>query len=152
MDRPIELSVEGIDARPSLRAVCDKLVRQLEMWVGAVDGATSIPAGQATPAALRARLDQAAPRFRTTIVDRISAGEAGESFLDATCQPPQTFTLGGVLARHVLTFAAVRRTMAVGALESAGVPDLGAGDPMRFVGGEGQDASQIDRNWEPDGA
>ncbi len=148
LDRPIELSVEGIDAHPSLRSVCDKLVRQLEMWVGAVDGATSIPAGQATPAALRARLDQAAPRFRTTIVDRITAGEAGESFLDATCQPPQTFTLGGVLA-HVLTFAAVRRTMAVGALESAGVPDLGAGDPMRFVGGEGQDASQIHRNWEP---
>lgn len=147
LDRPIELSVEGIDSSPSLRTVCDKLVRQLEMWVGAVDGATSIPAGSSSPAGLRARLDAAAPRFRTAVVDRVRAGEAGESFLDATCQPPQTFTLGGVLA-HVLTFAAVRRTMAVGALESAGRPELGAGDPMRFVGGEGEDASQIQRNWE----
>jgi hypothetical protein len=38
--------------------------------------------------------------------------------------------------------------MAVGALESAGVADLGAGDPMRFVGGEGQDASGIRRNFQ----
>jgi hypothetical protein len=53
----------------------------------------------------------------------------------------------GVLA-HVLTFAAVRRTLAVGALESSGIGDLGAGDPMRFVGQEGSDASGITRNFE----
>lgn len=147
LDRPIELSVEGIDSSPSLRDICDKTVRQLEMWVSAVEGADVIPAGRATPEALHARLGEAAPRFRTLVVDRVAAGAGGETFLDATCQPPQTFTLGGVLA-HVLTFAAVRRTMAVGALESAGVADLGAGDPMRFVGGEGQDASGISRNFE----
>jgi AraC family transcriptional regulator len=147
LDQPIELPVEGIDARPSLRALCDKLVRQLEMWVSAVEGATSIPAGQTSPAALRARLGQAAPRFRAVIVDRVAAGAGEDTFLDATCQPPQTFTLGGVLA-HVLTFAAVRRTLAVGALESAGIGDLGAGDPMHFVGGEGPDASGITRNFE----
>jgi AraC family transcriptional regulator len=80
-------------------------------------------------------------------VDRVAAGAGGETFLDATCQPPRTFTLGGVLA-HVLTFAAVRRTLAVGALESSGIGDLGAGDPMRFVGEEGTDASEITRNFE----
>jgi AraC family transcriptional regulator len=147
LDQPIELPVEGIDTSPSLRVLCDKLVRQLEMWVSAVDGKTSIPAGQTSPAALRARLGQAAPRFRTVIVDRIAAGAGEDTFLDATCRPPQTFTLGGVLA-HVLTFAAVRRTLAVGALESSGISDLGAGDPMRFVGGEGSDASGITRNFE----
>jgi AraC family transcriptional regulator len=147
LDRPIELPVEGIDARPTLRMLGDKLVRQLEMWAGAVEGATSIPGGQTSPAALRARLGQAAPRFRAVIVDRVAAGAGGDTFLDATCQPPQTFTLGGVLA-HVLTFAAVRRTLAVGALESAGIGDLGAGDPMHFVGGEGSDASGITRNFE----
>lgn len=146
LDRQIELSVEGIDSSPSLRALCDKLVRQLEMWVTAVQGGSSIPAGDSSPAALRTRLEQAAPAFRATVVERIASGDGGESFLDATCDPPQTFTLSGVLA-HVLTFAAVRRTMAVGALESAGVGDLGSGDPMRFVGGEGDDASQIRRNF-----
>jgi AraC family transcriptional regulator len=147
LDRPIELPVEGIDDRPSLRVLCDKLVRQLEMWVSAVEGASSIPAGQTSPAALRARLGQAAPRFRAVIVDRVAAGAGGETFLDATCQPPQTFTLGGALA-HVLTFAAVRRTLAVGALDSSGIGDLGAGDPMKFVGGEGADAAGITRNFE----
>jgi hypothetical protein len=34
---------------------------------------------------------------------------------------------------HVLTFAAHRRTLVVGALHSAGITDLGAGDPMRWV-------------------
>jgi hypothetical protein len=54
------------------------------------------------------------------------------------------FTYSGVLA-HVLTFSAVRRTLAIGALETAGVDDLGAGDPMEFVGGTGEDASRIRR-------
>ena len=147
LDQPIELPVEGIDNAPTLRMLCDKMVRQLEMWVSAVEGRTSIPAGQTSPAALRARLGQAAPRFRAVVVDRIAAGAGEDTFLDATCQPPQTFTLGGVLA-HVLTFAAVRRTLAVGALESSGIGDLGAGDPMHFVGGEGADASGITRNFE----
>jgi hypothetical protein len=42
----------------------------------------------------------------------------------------------------------VRRTLAIGALKSSGIGDLGAGDPMRFVGGEGSDASQITRNFD----
>jgi hypothetical protein len=33
----------------------------------------------------------------------------------------------------VLTFAAHRRTLAIGALHSAGIIDLGAGDPMTWV-------------------
>ena len=49
-------------------------------------------------------------------------------------------------SRHVLTFSAVRRTLAIGALESAGVTDLGSGDPMRFVGGTGHDAAAIRRH------
>jgi AraC family transcriptional regulator len=34
---------------------------------------------------------------------------------------------------HVLTFAAHRRALALGALADAGVTDLGSGDPMRYV-------------------
>ena len=75
---------------------------------------------------------------------RCSKDRADETFIDAVCDPPETFTYGGLLA-HVLTFAAVRRTMAIGALETAGVTDLGSGDPMRFVGGSGADASTIQR-------
>jgi len=116
------------------------------MWVTAVDGGTRVPEGDATPAGMRTRLAEAAPRFRDLVVDRVAAGDGEETFLDATCDPPRTFTLAGVLA-HVLTFAAVRRTMAIGALETAGVADLGSGDPMQAVGGIGEDAARITRTF-----
>jgi AraC-like DNA-binding protein len=145
LDRPVELSVEGIDDNPSLRGLTDRLVGQLEMWVHALEGGTSMPRpGDTSAAGLRQRLAEAAPRFRELVVEPVEDGRADETFVDAVCDPPETFTYGGVLA-HVLTFAAVRRTMAVGALESAGITDLGAGDPMRFVGGSGDDASTITR-------
>jgi AraC family transcriptional regulator len=147
LDRPIQQSIEGIDGEPTLRSVCDRLVGQLEMWNTALQGEREVDrSGERTPAALLARLEDAAPRFRELLVAPIREGRAGETFLDATCTPPQTFSFGGVLA-HVLTFAAVRRTMAIGALETAGVADLGAGDPMSFVGGCGDDASTIRRRW-----
>ncbi len=145
LDRPIDLSVEGIDEDPTLRGLGDRLVGQLEMWVKAVEGGTSMPdPGETTAAGLRARLDTVDPRFRELVVRPVHEGRADETFVDAVCDPPETFTYGGIVA-HVLTFAAVRRTMAIGALTSAGIEDLGSGDPMRFVGGTGADASRIDR-------
>jgi AraC family transcriptional regulator len=146
LDKPIELSVEGIDQNPTLRSVTDRLVGQLEMWVTTLEGGTSMPAaGDTTPPGLRSRLESAAPRFRELVMTPIRDGRAGDTFIDAICDPPETFTYGGVLA-HVLNFSAVRRTLAIGALDSAGITDLGAGDPMRFVGGTGSDASQVKRN------
>jgi hypothetical protein len=81
------------------------------------------------------------------VLDPIAAGRSDDTILDATCEPPETFSLGGVLA-HVLTFSAARRTLAVGALASAGVHDLGTGDPHEYVGGAGSDASAIHRRFE----
>ncbi|MGN6742677.1 MAG: helix-turn-helix transcriptional regulator [Amnibacterium sp.] len=147
LDSPITLSVEGIDEAPTLRSTCDRLVRQLEQWVIALEGGTSVPSGDTTPAGLRTRLTAVAPRFRSAGVAPVADGEAESTFVDLTCDPPQTFTLGGVLA-HVLTFAAVRRTIAIGALETAGVTDLGSGDPMAAVGGTGADASTVRRRFE----
>jgi hypothetical protein len=147
LDRPIELSVEGIDREPTLRTDAERLVRQLEMWVTAVEGGTTISSGPSDPASLRARLAAAAPRFGEVVVEPIRDGRADDTFVDATCDPPQTFSLGGVLA-HVLTFSAVRRTLAIGALETAGITDLGAGDPMTHVGEAGEDAAHIRRNFD----
>jgi AraC family transcriptional regulator len=146
LDRPIELSVEGIDCDPTLRSVTGRLVGQLEMWVTALEGGRRVPPdGDQTMDALRRRLDTAGPRFRSLAVSALEDGRADETFLDATCNPPETFTYGGMLA-HVLTFSAVRRTLAIGALERAGITDLGSGDPMAFVGGTGADAATIHRS------
>jgi AraC family transcriptional regulator len=148
LDRPIELSVEGIDADPTLRSVTDRLVSQLEMWISTLEGGTTMPtSGDRTAAGLRGRLATAGPRFRELVLTPIHAGQAGDTFIDAMCDPPQTFTYGGVLA-HVLTFSAVRRTLAIGALEQAGLADLGAGDPMNYVGGTGTDAGHVKRHRE----
>jgi AraC family transcriptional regulator len=148
-DRPIELSVEGIDASPTLRGLTDRMIGQLEMWTAALQGSEQIGRNpDTTPPGLDRRLRTAGPRFRELAVAALEGGRADEAFIDATCDPPQTFTHGGMVA-HVLTFSAVRRTMAIGALESAGIDDLGAGDPMRFVGGSGDDASTITRRYVP---
>src|SRR5262249_38317389 len=144
-----ELSVESIDADPTLRSVTDRLVSQLEMWVTAVEGGTAMPpTGDQTSNGMRRRLDQISPRFRDLVLAPVAEGRADETFVDAVCDPPETFSYGGIVA-HVLTFAAVRRTMAIGALESAGIDDLGSGDPMRYVGGSGSDASEISRRRPP---
>jgi hypothetical protein len=38
LDRPIELSVAGIDRDPWLRSLTDRLVGQLELWITSLDG------------------------------------------------------------------------------------------------------------------
>ncbi len=49
--------------------------------------------------------------------------------IDALCQPPQSFTFGGVLA-HILTFAAHRRMTLVAVLRELGVEDVEAACPI----------------------
>jgi hypothetical protein len=104
LDRPIQLSVEGIDRDPTLRSLAERLISQLEMWVSAVGGGTRMPTGpSATGADLQARLDTVAPRFREAVLTPVQEGRADETFIDAICDPPETFSFGGILA-HVLTF------------------------------------------------
>ncbi|GAA1537367.1 helix-turn-helix domain-containing protein [Kribbella lupini] len=139
LDRPIVSSVEGIDDDTSIRYLLDRLVWQEEMWLASVedrpfqvpecgrDVTTPIPE-------LRTRHADAGSRF-VALVNRLNdEGRFDESFVDTTCEPPRVFTYGGMVA-HVLTFAAHRRCVLVGAFHSAGVTDLGFGDPMEFVAG-----------------
>jgi hypothetical protein len=81
---------------------------------------------------MRARLAESGPAFLTQVREIADGGRLDETFVDAICDPPEVFTYGGMIA-HVLTFAAHRRTLVCGALIDAGVTDLGAGDPMRWV-------------------
>jgi AraC-like DNA-binding protein len=137
LDAPIELSVEGIDDDVSIRYLLDRLVWQEEMWLASVDDRPfQVPeCGKqvTTPLAeLRARHASAGSRF-VALVNRLNdEGRFDESFVDTTCEPPRVFTFGGMVA-HVLTFAAHRRSLLVGAFHSAGITDLGFGDPMLFI-------------------
>jgi hypothetical protein len=134
LDAPIELSVEGVDCDPTLRSLLSRLVGQLDMWNAAMESrAYDFEVERAESlASVRARLRDAGPVFLDHAYEVIDGNRLDETFVDAVCDPPEVFTYGGMLA-HVLTFAAHRRTLAIGALTSAGITDLGAGDPMRWV-------------------
>ena len=119
----------------SIRYLLDRLVWQEEMWLASVDDQPfQVPEGQVTTpiSELRSRHAAAGSRF-VALVNRLNdEGRFDESFVDTTCEPPRVFTFGGMVA-HVLTFAAHRRSLLVGAFYSAGITDLGFGDPMHFV-------------------
>jgi AraC-like DNA-binding protein len=134
LDAPIELSVEDLDADPTLRSLLSRLVGQLAMWDAAVNARPydfELEAGESLMS-MRARLAEAGPAFLSAVRTIVDEGRLDETFVDAICDPPEVFTYGGMIA-HVLTFAAHRRTLVCGALIEAGVTDLGAGDPMRWV-------------------
>jgi AraC-like DNA-binding protein len=134
LDAPIELSVEDLDADPTLRSLLSRLVGQLAMWDAAVHARPydfELEAGESLTS-MRARLAEAGPAFLSAVRTIVDEGRLDETFVDAICDPPEVFTYGGMIA-HVLTFAAHRRTLVCGALIDAGVTDLGAGDPMRWV-------------------
>ncbi len=134
LDAPIEISVEGLDDRPTLRSQLSRLVGQLAMWNAAIAGHEYDFATEENEsvAAMRARLAAAGPAFAEHVRRVVDEGRLDETFVDAVCDPPEVFTYGGMIA-HVLTFAAHRRTLVCGALIDAGIADLGAGDPMRWV-------------------
>jgi AraC-like DNA-binding protein len=134
LDLPIELSVDGIDENPTVRSLLSRLVGQLAMWNAAVAGRPydfEVERDESVHS-MRQRLAEEGPQFLDTVRSRAADGTLDETFVDAICDPPEVFTYGGMVA-HVLTFAAHRRTLVLGALADAGITDLGSGDPMRFV-------------------
>ncbi len=134
LDAEIEISVEGIDDHPTLRSLLSRLVGQMDMWNCAIamrDYDWVVENHEALDA-MRERLSVVAPVFMGHVSEAAENGRLDETFVDALCEPPEVFTYGGMIA-HVLTFAAHRRTLVAGALESAGVNGIGSGDPMRWV-------------------
>lgn len=134
LDSRVEISVDGIDSEPTLRSLLSRLVGQLAMWDAATHDQPydfDVEQGESV-SHMRARLARSGPAFLTQVHAIVDEGRLDETFVDAICDPPEVFTYGGMIA-HVLTFAAHRRTLVCGALSDAGVTDLGAGDPMRWV-------------------
>ncbi len=135
LDRPIEISVEGIDDAPTLRSLLARLVGQMAMWELAEDGESEYDmAAERTMSmtTMRRWYDDVGPRF-VALAHRVEDEHLVDvTFVNTMCSPPELFTYGGLIA-HVLTFAAHRRTLVCGALHDAGVTELGAGDPRDWV-------------------
>ena len=135
LDAPIVLSVEGVDDDPTIRSLLSRLVGQMAMWNASMESRPydwDIERNEQLTS-MRERLDSEGGRFKKRAAELVEDGRLDETFVNATCDPPETFSFGGVLA-HVLTFAAHRRTLVTGALISAGVDvDLVTADPRAWL-------------------
>ncbi len=134
LDKRIELSVEDIDEEQTIRSLMSRLIGQMNMWNNVINDRPyefDIEHHESV-ASMRSRLNREGAEFLAEVRRVTSENRLDETFVDAHCSPPEIFTYGGLIA-HVLTFAAHRRVMVLGALESAGISDLGAGDPRKWV-------------------
>jgi hypothetical protein len=80
---------------------------------------------------MRQRLKTAGAAFASQIQQIRDRGDWDAGFVDAVCDPPESFTYGAMLA-HVTTFSAYRRSMTIAAFRQLGVEDLGIGDPVAW--------------------
>jgi hypothetical protein len=135
LERPLRPGLVVVDfegEEASAAVMAERLVFTLEVWVAAMAGEPhpeAPPPGGPEPASLLRRFDAAARAF-ARIVRRIrDRGAWDDAFVDALCEPPQSFTYGGVVA-HILSYGAVRREALAGVLAELGVRGLGSGDPI----------------------
>ncbi len=134
LDAPISISVEGVDDDPSIRSLLSRLIGQMDMWNNVIASREYDWAVERdeSVSSMRSRLRTAGDAFLGEVRRVVDENRLDETFIDAHCDPPEVFTYGGLIA-HVLTFAAHRRILVLGALATAGITDLGSGDPRKWV-------------------
>lgn len=116
----------------SVADVLHHLVQAKEVWLAAIEGADTPPAGDTDAASLLDRHDALTPRWLAAIRDIDRRRGWGDRLVDALCDPPESFLLAGVLA-HVLTFSAARRQLVRQLLRADGSPAPGDGDPLAWL-------------------
>jgi AraC-like DNA-binding protein len=140
LDYPLENPVkvfpwDGPDQ--SLRQILERMVQTKEVWAAALTGGSmpsleNTPAENRTPSAMLARLERADAGFHGVLTEVRNRSAWEDTFVDALCEPPETFTFGGMFA-HVITFNAHRRMLAMDALRGLGVKVEGFGCPSEYV-------------------
>ena len=112
---------------PSAALMAQRLVGTLEIWCAAIAGE---PHDGPPPGTLLERLDRVGPRLVRLVRAIRDRGAWDAGFVDALCEPPESFTYGGVVA-HVIEYGAVRREALAGVLAQLGAaPEPGSGDPI----------------------
>jgi AraC-like DNA-binding protein len=120
----------------SLRELLRRLVYTKEVWAAAMTGGAlpdlddTSPARR-TPEALMARLQKADAGFTRVLTDVRNRNAWSETFVDALCEPPETFSFVGMFA-HVITFNTYQRLLALDAIRALGVNIDSFGCPTEF--------------------
>lgn len=118
-------------AEETLRQVLSNLVHSKEVWLAALQGREHPVADDDTPAGLLRRHDQVAASWSAQVRELDRRGAWGDQFVDALCDPPESFVVSSVVA-HVLTHSAQRRLLARYLLRQQGVA-VDDGDPIIWL-------------------
>jgi AraC family transcriptional regulator len=127
--RPGFVAVWFEGEEPSAALMAERLVFTLEVWNAAITGDPLPEKG----GELLARFDRAARTFSRLARAIRDRGAWDDAFVDALCEPPQSFTYGGVVS-HILAFGAVRREMLASVLRELGAT-VSSGDPIEWEAG-----------------
>lgn len=124
------LSWDGPDE--TIRQVLGHLVQAKEVWLAAVEG-RDLPelSADASIEVLVERHEEVAGRWLALVRDTDRRGAWADRIVDALCEPPQSFVVGGIVA-HVLTYSAHRRQLLRLMLRDAG-RTLDEGDPITWL-------------------
>lgn len=120
----------------SVAAVLHALVGAKETWLSSIAGSNHPAPGADDVASLHERHEGVAARWIATVDDIGRRGAWEDRIVDALCDPPESFLLGGILT-HVLTFSAHRRQNVRHMLRAAG-QEVGQGDPLEWLQGLNQ--------------
>jgi AraC-like DNA-binding protein len=139
LDRPLPASVKVFPwDKPdqNLREILERMVQTTEVWTAALSGGAmpvleGLAAPERTPAVLLSRFEKCDAEFQRILRDVRDRAAWEDTFVDALCEPPETFTFGGMFA-HVITFNAYRRLNALDALHRVGAGMHGTGCPSEF--------------------
>jgi AraC family transcriptional regulator len=138
LDRPLPAVVEMLpwrESNKSLRQLLENIIFTKEVWTAALSGAdmdmNGPPKSQRSPQAMLQRLEKTDAELQSIFKDVRNRSAWDDTFVDALCEPAETFTFGGVFA-HIITFNAHRRLIALEALRQLGVQTEGFGDPMEY--------------------
>jgi GNAT superfamily N-acetyltransferase len=132
LDEPVPVSPPTdsfAEDSPSIRSMLNRLVFTKEMWSAAIGGHEFEEATDTSLCALRERLARAGSEFATLVSDVARRDAWDTAFVDATCDPPVSFTFGAAVA-HVLTRDSYRRQVVAAALRERGI-DVAA-DPIAW--------------------
>ena len=121
----------------NLREILERIVETKEVWTAALTGGEMPAMEGGTPAELLARFERAEADFQRILCDVSRRGAWDETFVDALCEPAETFTHGGMFA-HIITFNTYRRLTALEAFDKLGVKIQGAGCPSEYEAAMGK--------------
>lgn len=115
----------------TLREALNRLVFTKEVWLAAVRNQPIPQNEDKSIPGLHQRLDASFIEFAELVRQVRDENRWDETFVDAICEPAESFTYGGMIA-HVVTFSAFRRSAALKILAGLGINDLGYGDPIEW--------------------